>query len=240
MTQGYGPGHGQQPQWGPGGQEQPPAAPPQWGAPEQSGPAQQPQWGQPSPVQEPQWGQVSPTPAPAGYPGAAGASAMAGAGGAGAPSMIANLVKWLFYSVLALVAVRLIINVVVFAINFAGGAMGSVEMIGVGGLLSMLGLGVNGLVSLVVLVLAIMVIVQGSGRGRTGAIVVVATMVLAVVAYWIVRGTFLVVVHGSTDYSMIGMMSTIYLVIEILRALLVFAALIVGAMMARRWAAQNA
>ena len=48
MTQGYGPDHGQQGQWGQGGQNPPPPAP-QWGQPGQPSPTPQPQWGQPSP-----------------------------------------------------------------------------------------------------------------------------------------------------------------------------------------------
>ena len=73
MTQGYGPDHGQQGQWGQDGQSSPPPAP--WGQPGQQAPAAQPQWGQPSPAQQP-WGQASPAGAPGGYPGAAGQYAM--------------------------------------------------------------------------------------------------------------------------------------------------------------------
>lgn len=62
MTQGYGPDHGQQGQWGQGGQNPPQQQP--WGQPEPQAPAPQPQWGQPSPAPEPQWGQASPQSAP--------------------------------------------------------------------------------------------------------------------------------------------------------------------------------
>ena len=94
--------------------------------------------------------------------------------------------------------------------------------------------------SLAVLILAVMVILQASERGRTGAIVVIATMVLAVIAYWIIYGIYQVIIYNSFDYNTIGMISLVYLVAEIIRSLIVFAALIVGAMMSRRWAAQNA
>ena len=142
MTQGYGPDHGQQGQWGQGGQNPPPPAP-QWGQPGQPSPTPQPQWGQPSPApqpgspSQPQWGHVSPAPAPGGYPGAsypgaAGASNSFGAPGAGAPSRLANLIKWMFFAVLAVVAVRLIGNVITFGIGFAGGAAGSTAVLGMG------------------------------------------------------------------------------------------------------------
>ncbi|MGO1286768.1 MAG: hypothetical protein ACTHWF_13450 [Brachybacterium sp.] len=250
MTQGYGPDHGQQGQWGQGGQNPPPPAP-QWGQPGQPSPTPQPQWGQPSPApqpgspSQPQWGHVSPAPAPGGYPGAsypgaAGASNSFGAPGAGAPSRLANLIKWMFFAVLAVVAVRLIGNVITFGIGFAGGAAGSTAVLGMGSLFGILVLLVNGLVSLAVLILAVMVILQASERGRTGAIVVIATMVLAVIAYWIIYGIYQVIIYNSFDYNTIGMISLVYLVAEIIRSLIVFAALIVGAMMSRRWAAQNA
>lgn len=250
MTQGYGPDHGQQGQWGQGGQNPPPPAP-QWGQPGQPSPAPQPQWGQPSPApqpgspSQPQWGHVSPAPAPGGYPGAsypgaAGASNSFGAPGAGAPSRLANLIKWMFFAVLAVVAVRLIGNVITFGIGFAGGAAGSTAVLGMGSLFGILVLLVNGLVSLAVLILAVMVILQASGRGRTGAIVVIATMVLAVIAYWIIYGIYQVIIYNAVDYSTVGVISLVYLVAEIIRSLIVFAALIVGAMMSRRWAAQNA
>ncbi|NMA78582.1 MAG: hypothetical protein GX960_15220 [Actinomycetales bacterium] len=253
MSQGYGPEHGQQGQWGQDGQNPPPA--PQWGQPEQA-PAPQPHWGQSSPASQggspmaspsqPQWGQASPAAAPGGYPGASypGAPGAAGgsypAPGASTPSMLSNIIKWMFFAVLAVVAVRLIGNVIVFGIGAAGGAAGSPEVVGMGSLFGLLVLLVNGVVSLAVLVLAVMVIVQASGRGRTGAIVVVAAMVLAVIAYWIVYGIYTVIIVNATDYSTVGVMSLVYLVVEIIRSLLVFAALIVGAMMSRRWAAQNA
>ncbi|QNN82185.1 hypothetical protein H3H54_13775 [Brachybacterium sp. Z12] len=146
----------------------------------------------------------------------------------------------MFFAVLAVVAVRLIGNVITFGIGFAGGAAGSTAVLGMGSLFGILVLLVNGLVSLAVLILAVMVILQASGRGRTGAIVVIATMVLAVIAYWIIYGIYQVIIYNAVDYSTVGVISLVYLVAEIIRSLIVFAALIVGAMMSRRWAAQNA
>ena len=250
MTQGYGQDQGQQGQWGQGGQNPPPPAP-QWGQDPQQAPPAAPQWGQASPApqpgtqaspSQPQWGQASPAAAPGGYPGAAQSGAAGGYAmpGPSAGSGVANLIKWMFFAVLAVIVVRLIGNVIVFGIGAAGGAAGSSAMVGVGNLVGLLVLAVNGLVSLAVLVLAVMVIVQASGKGRTGAIIVVATMVLAVVAYWIVDGIYSVILMNTFDIGTIGVMSLIYLVVEIIRSLIVFAALIVGSMMSRRWAAQNA
>ena len=48
------------------------------------------------------------------------------------------------------------------------------------------------------------------------------------------------IIYNSFDYNTISMISLVYLVAEIISSLIVFAALIVGAMMSRRWAAQNA
>ena len=145
----------------------------------------------------------------------------------------------MFYAVLAVVAVRLIANVIVFAVQFAGGATGSATTVGVGGVLGILGLLANGLVTLVLIVLAVIVAIQASGRGRTGAIIVLATLVLAVIAYWILYG-ILLLIAANADYSTVGLFSLIYLIAEIIRALVVFAALIVGALMSRRWAKANA
>lgn len=190
---------------------------------------------------QPQWSQA-PAAAPGGYPGAtqsAGANSYA-MPGPSAGSKVANFIKWMFFAVLAVIAVRLIGNVIVFGIGAAGGAAGSTAMVGVGNIFSLLVLLVNGAVSLAVLVLAVMVIVQASGKGRTGAIIVVATMVLAVIAYWILYGIYYVILANATDFGTIGVTSLVYLVVEIIRSLIVFAALIVGALMSRRWAAQNA
>lgn len=189
---------------------------------------------------QPQWSQAPA--APGGYPGAtqsAGANSYA-MPGPSAGSKVANFIKWMFFAVLAVIAVRLIGNVIVFGIGAAGGAAGSTAMVGVGSIFSLLVLLVNGAVSLAVLVLAVMVIVQASGKGRTGAIIVVATMVLAVIAYWILYGIYYVILANATDFGTIGVTSLVYLVVEIIRSLIVFAALIVGALMSRRWAAQNA
>jgi hypothetical protein len=64
--------------------------------------------------------------------------------------------------------------------------------------------------------------------------------VLAVIAYWILYGILIGVVASSVDFSTIGVVSLIYLIAEIIRCLIVFAALIVGGLMSRRWAKENA
>ena len=233
------PQQGEQAQWGgqPSAQPQPAASPaqPQWGG-QSSAP-------QASPAPQQQWSQSSPPPAPGGYPGTSGypgaAGASAGLPGTGGTSTLGKLVSWMFYAVLAVVAVRLIGNVIVFAIQFAGGATGSTATAGVGTAFGIVVLLVNGLVTLALLVLAVMVAIQAKSRGRTGAIIILATVVLAVIAYWFLYG-ILLGVAANADYSTFGVVSLIYLVVEIIRSLIVFAALIVGGLMSRRWAKQNA
>ena len=235
MTQGYGPDHGQQPPWGQSGQNPPPPPQqPQWGASEQAPPAQQRQWGQASPA-------AAPAGYPgAGYPGAVGASSgTSTAGSAGPASPVAKLIQWMFFATLAVIVVRLIGNVIVFATQFALGNATSSALFGAG-IVSILVLLVNCLVTLALLVLAVMVIVQASGRGRTGAIIIIATVILSVVTYGILYGILLAIMYNSTDYGLVGIMAIVYLIFEIIRVLIVFAVLLYGALMSRGWAKQNA
>ena len=98
----------------------------------------------------------------------------------------------------------------------------------------------NGLVSLGLLVLSIMVAVQSTGRGRAGAIIVAATLVVSVIVYWIFSGIFTAVLYNAGDFSTIQTVSIISVVVEIVRLLVVFAGLIVGGLMARNWVKRNA
>ena len=190
MTQGYGPDHGQQGQWGPGGQNPPPPAP-QWGQPEQPAPAPQPQWGQPSPSQ---WGQASPAAGPAGYPGAAGQYGM----GTGPQLGAGDGVNWkrvkligliLLISAAALLLLRLGINLSTFigaddlAASNAGGEIGAA---GVGSSLANLVLyGLNFLVNFIVLGLGIAAAVMGRGRARVGGIIAAVAIPLSAVLFWV-------------------------------------------------------
>ncbi|WP_177348985.1 hypothetical protein [Brachybacterium avium] len=190
MTQGYGPDHGQQGQWGPGGQNPPPPAP-QWGQPEQPAPAPQPQWGQPSPSQ---WGQASPAAGPAGYPGAAGQYGM----GTGPQLGAGDGVNWkrvkligliLLISAAVLLLLRLGINLSTFigaddlAASDAGGEIGAA---GVGSSLANLVLyGLNFLVNLIVLGLGIAAAVMGRGRARVGGIIAAVAIPLSAVLFWV-------------------------------------------------------
>jgi len=264
MTQGYGSGDGQQPQWGQGEQ---PGQQPGWA--QQASPAQapaQPGWSQqaspaPAPAQ-PQWNQVpsqvSAQPgssAPNGYPGAAtsahpGATGYPGSGsatGVRAKSTLAKVAQAMLILLIAVIAVRVIREVVGFVVSFISGAAvsggsvdGGMAVAGGGVILGLLFLALNGLVSIALLAVSIYLAVQTSGRGRTGAIIVAATLLVAVVLYWIVYGIYYAVMVNATDYSMIGIMSIIYLIAEVVRSLIVFAALIVGTLMTRRWVKQNA
>ena len=90
---------------------------------------------------------------------------------------------------------------------------------------------------LALLVLAIIAAVQGAGRGRTGALVVIAAIVLSMVVYWIIMVVLQLAVGSG---SMSGALGVVAVVVEVLRWVVVAAALIVGAVMVRRWAAQRA
>ncbi|GAA1291304.1 hypothetical protein [Brachybacterium alimentarium] len=246
MTQGYGPNNGQQPQWGQGDQNPQQPAQPQWQpAPQPQSPAQ-PQWQPASPA---------PTPAPGGYPGAPAAAAYPGATGHSAPngvgsgsgSRLAKLTQWMLILVAAVIVVRVIREIVSIVTSLVGNAAmtsGSMDngmaVAGGGVIVGLLFLLVNGLVSLGLLVLSIMVAVQSTGRGRAGAIIVAATLVVSVIVYWIFSGIFTAVLYNAGDFSTIQTVSIISVVVEIVRLLVVFAGLIVGGLMARNWVKRNA
>ena len=246
MTQGYGPHNGQQPQWGQGDQNPQQPAQPQWQpAPQPQSPAQ-PQWQPASPA---------PTPAPGGYPGAPAAAAYPGAPGHSAPnvpgsgsgSRLAKLTQWMLILVAAVIVVRVIREIVSIVTSLVGNAAmssGSMDngmaVAGGGVIVGLLFLLVNGLVSLGLLVLSIMVAVQSTGRGRAGAIIVAATLVVSVIVYWIFSGIFTAVLYNAGDFSTIQTVSIISVVVEIVRLLVVFAGLIVGGLMARNWVKRNA
>lgn len=108
-----------------------------------------------------------------------------------------------------------------------------------GGIVALLMLLLNGVVSLALLVVAIIVAVQARGRGRTGALIVVGAIVLAVVLYWVVQVIYMIAVGASTDPSSVGVWALVVLVLDIGRGLLIAVALIAGAMTARRWVKQS-
>ncbi len=229
---------GEQQGWGqPGGSSAAPADQQQWGQAPGASPA--PAYGSPAPAPG---GYGSPAPAPAGYPGAAGAAPSAPAT---APSTLDKLTKWLLILAIAVVAVRLAQYIVGAVAGFAIGASsaGGGDAMGVtalgGGIVALLMLLLNGVVSLALLVVAIIVAVQARGRGRIGALIVVGAIVLAVVLYWIVQVIYMIAVGASTDPTSVGVWALVVLVLEIGRGLLIAVALIVGAMMARRWVKQS-
>lgn len=229
---------GEQQGWGqPGGSSAAPADQQQWGQAPGASPA--PAYG--SPASAP-GGYGSPASAPAGYPGAAGAAPSAPAT---APSTLDKLTKWLLILAIAVVAVRLVQYIVGAVAGFAIGASsaGGGDAMGVtalgGGIVALLMLLLNGVVSLALLVVAIIVAVQARGRGRIGALIVVGAIVLAVVLYWVVQVIYMIAVGASTDPSSVGVWALVVLVLEIGRGLLIAVALIVGAMMARRWVKQS-
>ncbi|MGP5682437.1 hypothetical protein [Brachybacterium alimentarium] len=248
MTQGYGPNNGQQPQWGQGDQNPQQPAQPQWQpAPQPQSPAQ-PQWQPASPAPTPAPGGYPGAPAAAAYPGAPGHSAPNGVGsGAGSGSRLAKLTQWMLILVAAVIVVRVIREIVSIVTSLVGNAAmssGSMDngmaVAGGGVIVGLLFLLVNGLVSLGLLVLSIMVAVQSTGRGRAGAIIVAATLVVSVIVYWIFSGIFTAVLYNAGDFSTIQTVSIISVVVEIVRLLVVFAGLIVGGLMARNWVKRNA
>ena len=249
MTQGYGPNNGQQPQWGQGDQNPQQPAQPQWQpAPQPQSPAQ-PQWQPASPAPTPAPGGYPGAPAAAAYPGATGHSAPNGVGsGAGSGSRLAKLTQWMLILVAAVIvvrAVRQIVGIVASVVGNSALTSGSMDngmaVAGAGVLIAgLLYLLVNGLVSLGLLVLSIMVAVQSTGRGRAGAIIVAATLVVSVIVYWIFSGIFTAVLYNAGDFSTIQTVSIISVVVEIVRLLVVFAGLIVGGLMARNWVKRNA
>ncbi|MGO1983740.1 MAG: hypothetical protein ACTH2Z_14795 [Brachybacterium alimentarium] len=252
MTQGYGPNNGQQPQWGQGDQNPQQPAQPQWQpAPQPQSPAQ-PQWQPASPAPTPAPGGYPGAPAAAAYPGAPGHSAPNGVGsgagsGSGSGSRLAKLTQWMLILVAAVIVVRVIREIVSIVTSLVGNAAmssGSMDngmaVAGGGVIVGLLFLLVNGLVSLGLLVLSIMVAVQSTGRGRAGAIIVAATLVVSVIVYWIFSGIFTAVLYNAGDFSTIQTVSIISVVVEIVRLLVVFAGLIVGGLMARNWVKRNA
>lgn len=239
---------GEQQGWGqPGGSSAAPADQQQWGQAPGASPA--PAYGSPAPAPD-GYGSPAPAPggygspasAPAGYPGTAGAAPSAPAT---APSTLDKLTKWLLILAIAVVAVRLAQYIVGAVAGFAIGASsaGGGDAMGVtalgGGIVALLMLLLNGVVSLALLVVAIIVAVQARGRGRIGALIVVGAIVLAVVLYWIVQVIYMIAVGASTDPESVGVWALVVLVLEIGRGLLIAVALIVGAMMARRWVKQS-
>ncbi|HEX7349663.1 hypothetical protein [Brachybacterium sp.] len=255
MTQGYGPDHGQQGQWGQGDQNSPPASP--WGQPEQQAPAAQPQWGQPSPAPhagspmsspaQPQWGQASPSGAPGGYsggyPGVAHASGM----GTGPQFGAGDGVNWRRVKLIGLILlggtalvllVRLGINLAAFigADDLAAsGATGEVGAVGAGSsLVSLLLYGLNFLLGTALLVLGIIAAVMGRGRARAGGIVVAAAIPLSVILYWIftfLAGVIWGIVTGASGETADAGSATLYYVTAVtgvVHALLVVAILALG------------
>lgn len=254
MSQGYGQQnnpmdpYGQQPAGQQPAGQQPAGQQPQWG--QQSG--QDQQWSQaPSGSPAPAYGSPasapgaygSPSSAPAGYPGAAGAVP---GPATGAPSTLDKLTKWLLILAIAVVVIRFIQFIVGFGAGLAMGAAGASGGDGLaatalgGGLLALLMLLVNGVVSLGLLVVAIIVAVKARGRGRVGAIVVAGALVVAVILFWILRVIQAVTIDPSADPSAAGVWALILAAVEVGRGLLIAAALIVGAVMAHRWAKQQA
>ncbi|MGP9845929.1 hypothetical protein [Brachybacterium sp. 107] len=252
-----------------GQQPQQPAPEPQWGQASPAAaqqPAQEPQWnpspdltsypGTPQTPGAQQYPGASQYPGAPQYPGAQqhpgatqhpGVTGSASATGTGVDPTLAKVAQWTMIAVIVVIVVRVIRGAVGFGAGFVSGAMssggavdGGMAVAGGGALLGLLLLLLNGVVTLGLLVLAIFVAVKSSGRARTGAIIIAATLVLSVVLYGIGYGIYVAVIYNMADYSTIGVVAIIYAIVEVIRSLIVFAALIVGGLMVRRGVKQGA
>lgn len=259
MTQGYGPQNGQNGQWGADGDQG------QWGqnSPQGQQPAPQSQWGQPSPAPAaPQWGeqsagqaspapqqwsQASPPPAPGGYPGTSGYPGTAAAAStspvAGKGTLAKKLgIALLVLSVLAVIA-RLATPIFMFMMAANGNPADMEEIsvgMGLGSIGTLLAWIANLIFSIGLLVVSIIAAIQFSGRGRTGAIIVAATVIVSVILYWIVSfiAGFLGGAIAGNAYDM-GTIYTVAGIAELLRVLVVAAALLVGSYMVMAWGRKN-
>ncbi|MFC7456933.1 hypothetical protein ACFQS2_07035 [Brachybacterium sp. GCM10030267] len=259
MTQGYGPqgNDWQQP-------AQPPGQQPTWGQPSpasQPQNSQQPQWGQPTPDPEPQPGQGQPGQQPpswsqapsafgspaGGYPGGAGSGgpSASAASDPGKRDLATKIGLGMVITAVLVFLVRLGLPIGTF-IAGASGSMAATnpDDISVAAGLSGLGMIVvavlNLLLSLVLLALAIVAAIQFSGRGRIGAIVVIATIVLSVPLSWILGfiAGFVGALISSGDLT--G--SAYYVIsgtVEAVRVLVVGAVLIAGSVIVQRWGKQS-
>lgn len=66
------------------------------------------------------------------------------------------------------------------------------------------------------------------------------SLVLSVILYWICYGIHAAVISTVADYSTVGVAVIVYAIVEVIRSLIVFAALIVGGLMVRRGVKQAA
>lgn len=230
-----------------------------WGQPEPQRPAPQQPAGHPSPGSAPQPGTPYPgTP----YPGASPSGPAFGTPSTGFPGpvpggsgsvreAVAPFAKWLFIGAIAVVVARTLAGLSSFAWGFLMGysttAMDYDDVNAMGSIGALLVIGLIGLVVLVStaeLILAIVVAVKAQGRGRTGAIIIAATIGASFLLYWILRIVSALVLSAAMSGSMggvggMGAMSVISIIIEVLHWAVVAAALIVGAIMVRRWAAER-
>ncbi|ATG51017.1 hypothetical protein CFK38_05345 [Brachybacterium vulturis] len=196
MTQGYGPDHGQQGQWG-----------------------QDPPEGAPAP--------------------SADATAPVG------------LIRWLFVIGIAVVTVRalLVLVSILLSVYFYGLASTATDTddvmisFGVGSIVISAGQLVTVVLSVALLTLAIIVAVKARERGRTGAIIVGGAVVLSFVIFVLVFfiGRFLFINAPGVAGDGVDGIFRIAIIDHVVQAVhwLVFsAAVLIGAVRARRWARQ--
>lgn len=183
--------------------------------------------------QDQQWSQ-----APGGDPGV-------GSMTSATASTAAKIVKWLMILTIAVVAYRALMGIISFSTGFLLSASGAVasdpEAALIGSrLLDLILLAINGLVSLALLVASVITAIRTRAKGRIGAILIVAALVISVVLFWVNQVIFRVTVISATDLDAAMTWSFVHIGLEIGRWLLIAAMMIAGAVMARRWVKQNA
>lgn len=160
-------------------------------------------------------------------------------------STAAKIVKWLMILTIAVVAYRALMGIISFSTGFLLSASGAVasdpEAALIGSrLLDLILLAINGLVSLALLVASVITAIRTRAKGRIGAILIVAALVISVVLFWVNQVIFRVTVISATDLDAAMTWSFVHIGLEIGRWLLIAAMMIAGAVMARRWVKQNA
>ncbi|GAA1483596.1 hypothetical protein [Brachybacterium fresconis] len=158
-------------------------------------------------------------------------------------STMVTLTTWMLITVIIVIVVRLLDAAIGVAAAIAAPAMISsgtfddgVVLVAGGAIMNLLFQTVNGLLSGALLVLAIWTTVKAAGRGRIGAIILVVALVLSPLLYLIGSVISTLVTGDAGDPAFYGDSSLAHAIFEVLRTLLVVAALIVGAVMVRRWA----
>lgn len=155
-----------------------------------------------------------------------------------------KLTLWMLILAIVLIVARLVYVVAVITLLVLSSAMTSAslengDLSGIViwnnllGLVSSVLYVLNGLISLPLLLVSVIVAVKSWGRGRAAAIAVIVVMVLGVIAHWALLA---VTGFSASDLDLGETVSTIAAVLEVVRSLVVWALLLAGSLMAHGWA----